>query len=164
MSRKYGFEIEFGCRAHLGANTFPLLPCFYMGVDSSAYKGDLVGYELRGGIFNGFPMDPLKEVLGRIVKKGGFPHDTCGFHIHFSGWGQIDLLKLQDELRNKYNWGSRSKWCGQGNLTTLKYLPARHIEGDHYEIRCFNSSLNVRALHQMWKIAEKAIARNVVAV
>ena len=155
---KYGFELEFaaprGKRSIIDQN---LPNGFVCGTDVSANKKDNQGLELRSAIFRqGLPRQKLAKCIKIIKQNEGFVHPVCGFHVHFSGFGEINMLKVVEFFNNmkNTNWRSRSSYC---RSEWGKYQIIRKLEGDHYEIRIFNSSLKMRAICHYYALTRKAI-------
>lgn len=171
---RFGFELEFaanpGVREILNRN----IPSgFIVGTDCTAGIGSMQGLELRTTkeFKQGLPREKFRTILEMIRIYDGMVHKTCGFHIHFSGFGIIDELRVCDFVRSKKNlwWHSRNKWCNRSD-SDFKYKIIRKVGGfiytptgyDHYEIRCFNATLNLRGICQMYKIARQAIKEGLI--
>ena len=159
--QKFGFELEFSAIYDSKGPIQSNLPSgFELGTDVSANYGWESGFEVRSKIFKqGLPRKKFKEVLGVLKANNARIHKNCGFHIHFSGFGNLDLILATHLLKQKkYHWDSRSEWCEH----TGKYVPIRKLEGDHYEIRVFNSTLNLRAICKYYEFTRKIINACVV--
>lgn len=156
---KWGFEIEFCANYGVRERLNSLIPSgFEVGTDRSAdYRGKQ-GLELRTNkIFKqGLPRNKFKKCFELIKQFEGHVHPGCGFHIHFSDCGWINTAHARNLLGQKFHWKQRDPYVSSGGWN-WKYMPIRHIEEDHYEIRIFNSTLNMRGLCQMYKIARKLI-------
>jgi hypothetical protein len=161
----HGIEIEFAGNMYLRENLNRWLwkhelP-FYCGTDTSANIGVLEGYELRSTEpFQRFSdiEKQLDQTLFKIKEMEGRTHKTCGFHVHFSGYGMMDTSIISNLLREKgYNWNCRTKWCASHG----RYQRIRHVLDidypDHYEIRVFNSTLSFRGIKAMFHQATKII-------
>lgn len=158
----FGYELEFAAKRNFYAdfsNSFAY-EHFYCGTDESA---DTVrngmyfyGFELITNKITGeFPVEKFKRAISLIKKCNGLVHKKCGFHIHFSGYGELTDLQfelLYFKLMKLKRWKSRDQWCERHvprsfpHYKQYKYKPLRQVDGDHYEVRVFNGSLNLRAL------------------
>lgn len=157
IRQKFGFEVEFAAEAHFYSALNASMPLgFSVGTDITAQVDHLKGFEMRTGIFKqGLPRNKFRQALDVIKRFNGRVHKYCGVHIHFSGLGPINEIAMREHImKNKLFWNSRRKWCGNSHG---RYTPFRHIEGDHYEIRCFNGTLNFRAICNYYRLTRKLI-------
>jgi len=157
---KWGFELEFAAPGVARKQLNETLPSgFYCGIDHSANHGNNHGLELRTNkIFRqGLPRKKFAQSIDLIRSNNGYIHKMCGFHVHFSGFGEMDMRKILEffnSLRSS-NWRSRRSYCGYD--LGSRYAPVRLVEGDHYEIRVFNASLSLRAICHHYALTRRAI-------
>ena len=167
---KYGIEIEFqGFTSidYLSEKIYNLgiiitrindYDLWQIGTDSSMEVSH--GYELRTPKFEFFPFDEFKKILS-VLCRFGRTVEKAGLHIHFSGQ-EIDFWTMHKTIRSmKMSRKARKEWCGNRNGSEYdKYQCLRKIRDDHYEVRVFNSTFNLRAIHQNWTTVVKLIEKH----
>jgi len=162
----WGFELEF-CSSLLPTIISTNLDVYFgsdntkwtLAHDGTARGFGKMGYELRTPIFTEFPLHQLKEKLNKLIKLDASTHSRCGLHFHFSLQKGVHLnaTQLEQQLRQmKMPRHQRQVYC---NKKEGKYRPLRCVNADdlHYEIRIFNASLKLRAIHQNWKTCNKLV-------
>lgn len=166
---KFGIEIEFQgfiSRTFLSAKIDNLGIITHesnddhwqIGTDSSM---DVIGgYELRTPTFEFFPFDEFRKILS-VLCKFGMIVDKAGLHVHFSGQ-EINFWEMHKTIRSmKMPRKVRKYWCaGINGDEYYKYQPLRKIRDDHFEVRVFNSTFSLRAIHQNWKTVVKLIEKH----
>jgi len=170
MSQKFGFELEFAAPSRVRYDLANELPTgFNLGTDASANTHLLKGFELRSDVFRqGLPRNKFRQCLSVIRKYNGMIHTKCGFHIHFSGFGRIDVPSATRYLEDiGFSWRTRDPWTRgfteDSDPRFTRYIPIRQVnyldEMDHYEIRVFNSTLNLRAICHYYKVTRRMIEK-----
>lgn len=113
---------------------------------------DLFGVELKSPKFQIFPEESLSTFCDMVKKEGCRTTLTSGLHFHFSGPSFVKLCHMssQDLQTLAYRLfclakpnKERSKYCDYNTGYKHKRCALRQVNGDHWECRVFNSTLNV---------------------
>jgi hypothetical protein len=143
--RKFGFELEYDGSAN-----------WNMRKNCKAY-----GYEIQSPMFSKF--ETIRESFQNTldyIRTIGIIGPCCGFHIHFSGQ-EIDRDALVNYLNQRMKiWNPRKEYTGGYKQNPYsKYQTVREIEDDdcHYEARCFNSTMNFRAVLNYFRILKSGL-------
>ena len=179
---KWGIELEFNMSTHIDTlNATELrLPSgvevhryehdhetkWTLGTDSSASATDKQGkychgFELRTPIFEQFPYDDFKHIIGVLKRHQGGCRRATGIHIHFSnsaglknGFMPIAVAALKAKY-GKCIKKKRKTYCEYEDGS--KYSVIHKVEFGHCEARIFNSTLNIHGVYDYWKSLKKIL-------